>query len=170
MVDIPLLELGKLVDFFYSMDYIDDLGEAHNQQEGGCVSLLHLHARLFAYGDRYDIPALRHVATRKYSSRCSKSWDPAEFLGSIREVYQSTPDSLRQLRDTVTSISRKQLPIMLNDTTIASMYDEVTRDVPDYTRDLLRLYVKEPLYQFCRTCHGYQGMEALQTRCKKCRQ
>ena len=87
MVDNSLLELGKLVDFFYHMDYIDDLGETHNQQEGGCVSLHQFHAHMFAYGDRYDIPALRHVAAQKYSTRCSMSWYPAECLGSIWEVY-----------------------------------------------------------------------------------
>ena len=82
----------------------------------------------------------------KYTIRCSKSLDPAEFLRSIREVYQSTPDSLRQIRDMVTYFSRMRLPTMLKDSTIAAMYDEVTRDVPDYTRDLLQLYVKDRRY------------------------
>jgi hypothetical protein len=41
MVDNSLLELGKLVDFFYHMDYIDDLGETHNQLDGFMNLWLH---------------------------------------------------------------------------------------------------------------------------------
>ena len=40
MDGISLLELEKLVDFFYSMDYIDDLGEADNQQEKPAIQYL----------------------------------------------------------------------------------------------------------------------------------
>jgi len=157
-----------LIDFFYRMDYVDDLDEADNQQGETCDSILILHARMFACGDRYDIPALREVEARKYSTRCLKSWDPVEFLGSISEVYGSTHDSLRQLRDIVTRVSRNRLPMTLSDSNVATVYDQVTRNVPDYTRELLGLYINEPLYLFCRECRGYQGMEVLQTKCKKC--
>lgn len=57
------LELKKIVDFFYSMSYDDEIPKKTEQgADNHCFSLLQLHARMFALGDRYGIPGLRDVA------------------------------------------------------------------------------------------------------------
>ena len=56
MADMSYLELKKMVRFFYSMSYDDDIPEATEQDTPPHISLLQLHARMFALGDRYDIP------------------------------------------------------------------------------------------------------------------
>jgi speckle-type POZ protein len=94
MVDISYLELKKMVDFFYNMSYDDNIPKETEQETELCISLLQLYAQMFALEDRYDIPGLREVAVKKYSSRCTVTWIPLEFLESISDVYRSTSASL----------------------------------------------------------------------------
>lgn len=68
MADITYLELKKLVTLFYSMSYDADIPEVTERETVSRISLLQLHARMFALGDRYDIPGLRDVAVKQYSS------------------------------------------------------------------------------------------------------
>jgi hypothetical protein len=123
---------------------------------------------MFALGDRYDIPGLRGVAVKKYSSRCAVTWKPLEFLESISDVYESTPASLGQLRKAACVLARKNLPKMLDDESVAIFYEKVLIEVPGFTKDLLQIYVEEPIYGNCRECCSNQAMEVLQARCLKC--
>jgi hypothetical protein len=140
MSDISLLELAILVHFFYSRDYDEPSSTATGQ---GCrpISLLHLHTRMFAHGDRYDAPALRHAAAEKYLARCTKAWDAVELLQSIPFVYESTPPSIRSLRDVVACAARKRLKVILTDSSLAATHDKLVTAVPDYAKDLLLLCV-----------------------------
>ncbi|EUC39645.1 hypothetical protein COCMIDRAFT_110964 [Bipolaris oryzae ATCC 44560] len=163
MDHVQYIELKKLVDFFYSSEYDNCLPEEAD------ISLLQLHARMFALADQYDIPGLTHLAAGKYFSRCTTSWEPLEFLVSLQDVYETSPASTRLLRDTACTAIRKHLPRMLNSEGVAEMYDKVLSEIPDFTKDLLRCYVSNPLYGHCQSCFTYQPMEALQGRCKKCK-
>jgi hypothetical protein len=169
MTEVTMHELERLVEYFYQMDYRSSLVETADPQPRNGVSVLQLHARMFGYAEKYDIIGLRELAIQKYVMRCSKSWDAIEFLESIHEVYENTHESIRRLRDTVTNISRQRLPTMLDDDKVSATYEQVTQDIPDYTRDLLRLFMNAPLYLFCCECNEYQQMEALQTKCRKCK-
>lgn len=158
---MPHIELKKMVRFFYDMDYDDNLPEETD------MSLLQLHARMFALADVYDIPGLRAIAQEKYSSRCAV-WRPREFLESIHDVYERTPTTIRQLRDAACIAIRKNLPKMLEDEGIAGFYEEILTEIPEFTKDLLRSYVRAHFYGDCNSCGSNQPMEALQARCKKC--
>lgn len=168
MIDVSYLELEKMVMFFYSMNYNDDIPEAAERETVSRISLLQLHARMFALGDRYDIPGLRDVAVKKYSSRCAVSWEPLEFLKSLYDVYERTPSSLRHLRNAACILMRKKLPKMLDDKAVAAAYEEVVIEVPEFTKDMLAIYVTAPLYGDCSTCGPNQAFEALQVRCNRC--
>lgn len=167
MVDISYMELKKMVSFFYSMNYDDEIPEETGCETGPPISLLQLHARMFALGDRYDIPGLRDLAVKKYSSRAAVPGVPLELLESIYDVYKGTPASVRQLRDTAGVLVRKNLPKMLDEAAVATAYEEVLTEVPEFMKELLGIYVKAPLYG-CNTCGPNQGMEALQVRCMRC--
>jgi hypothetical protein len=87
MVDMSFMELKKMVSCFYSMNYDDEIPEETGQETGPHISLLQLHARMFALGDRYDILGLRDVAVKKYSSRAAVSGVSLELLEShLRRV------------------------------------------------------------------------------------
>ena len=151
IVDISYLELNKMVQFFYSMSYDDDIPELTERETLSLISLLQLHARMFALGDRYDIPGLRDVAVKKYSSRCAVSWEPLEFIESLCDVYERTPSSIRHLRNAACILMRKKLSRMLDDKAVAAAYKKVLIEVPEFTKDILGIYVTAPLYGDCST-------------------
>lgn len=151
------LELKKMVGFLYSTSYDDEIPEETKQEAGNHISLLQLHARMFALGDRFDVLGLREVAVKKYLSRGVGSWEPLEFLESIYDVYRRTPTSIRQLRNVVGRLVRKNLRKMLDDEVIAKGYDKVLDEVPEFTKDLLGIYTKAPLYKDCLTCSSNQA-------------
>ncbi len=162
------LELKKMVTFFYSMNYDDDIPEATEQETPLHISLLQLHARMFALGDRYDIPGLRDVAVKKYSSRCVIFLEPVEFLESIYDVYERTPTSIKQLRNAACTQMRKNSLEILDNKIAATVYEKVLVEVPEFTRNMLELYVRAPSYGECTTCCSNQAFEVLQARCKRC--
>jgi speckle-type POZ protein len=163
MGHVPHLVLKQMVNFFYNMDYGHDLPDEAD------ISPLQLHAQMFALADQYDILGLGAIALEKYIYRCLESWLPMEFLASIRDVYETTPICIKELRDTVCMTIRKHLPTMLDNTDVAETYEKILEENPGFARDLLKSYVYNPLYGICLSCNSNQPMEALQGRCKKCR-
>jgi hypothetical protein len=133
------------------------------------VSVLQLHARMFALADKYEILDLLSVAANKYSARCLTSWEPSEFLSSIPDVYDETPPSISALRRHAYTAIRRNLPAMLNDQTISKHYDQTVTENPGFAKDLLQSYVVEPVFKHCYMCSSHQRMEVLQVRCKTCK-
>jgi speckle-type POZ protein len=168
MVDISYTEVEKLVSFFYTGDYSDDIDDAKDKDMEG-VSILQLHARMFAVGDRYDIPTLMEVANEKFSTRCKDDWKPEEFLATIKVVYETTPRSLQPLRQFVSGVVRPKIAEIFQDETTATLCNSVLDAVPDFAKDLLHLYIKAPVVGYCNVCQDYGAMEPLQVRCKGCR-
>jgi hypothetical protein len=160
---VNILLLHKLVQIFYSIDYDEAIPDDSD------VSVLQLHAKMFALADKYEIIDLLSVAADKYSARCLTFWEPSEFLSSISDVYNGTPPSISALRRHVYTEIRRKLPAMLNDKTISEHYDQAVTEHPGFAKDLLQSYVVEPVFKHCYTCGSHQRMEVLQLRCKTCR-
>jgi hypothetical protein len=156
------VHLRKLVGFFYSNDYDEDLPEEAD------ISVLQLHAQMFLLADQYDIPQLLLVAGEKFYARCVSSWDALEFLHSMCDLYKLTPPSIIRLRRTACVVIRGYLPEMLDDAVTAECYEKIILEISDFVRDLLQSYIHDPLIGYCDTCRSNQGMDCLQTRCQKC--
>jgi hypothetical protein len=160
---VNILLLHKLVQFFYSIYYDEAIPEDSD------VSVLQLHARMFALADKFEIIDLLSVPADKYSARCLTSWELSEFLSSIPDVYNGTPPPISALRRHAYTAIRRKLPAMLNDKTIWEHYDQAVTVHPGFAKDLLQSYVVEPVFKHCYTCSSHQRMEVLQLRCKTCR-
>jgi hypothetical protein len=162
MDHVPYVHLRKMVDFFYSTDYDEDLLEVAN------TSVLQLHAQMFLLADQYDIPGLLFIAAKKFRARCVNSWNALEFLHSIRDLYKLTPSSIIRLRETACVVIRGYLPEMLDDAMTAECFEKTVLEVPEFAKDLLQGYIDRPLMGYCDTCRCNQSMECLQTRCQNC--
>ena len=123
---------------------------------------------MFALADKYDIPRLSALAHAKYQLRLQNSWDPAEFLQSVPDVYEMTPTSIRLLRDEVAKCARVKLEKALKSADMEPIYEDVVENVPGFTRDVLRLHIRAPLQGDCVSCGPEQPMRALQARCARC--
>lgn len=59
------------------------------------------HTRVYALAEKYDIPALKTLAKRKFEMAMACFYDSPEFADAVEETYCSTIDSDRGLRDVV---------------------------------------------------------------------
>ena len=64
-------------------------------------SHLLLHTRVYALAEKYDIPSLKELARGKFEMAMACYYDSPEFAEAIEDVYCSTIDSDRGLRDIV---------------------------------------------------------------------
>ncbi|GAB7356698.1 hypothetical protein MBLNU459_g7407t1 [Dothideomycetes sp. NU459] len=78
----------------------DSASEVDDEYETDESHLL-THTRIYALAEKYDIPALKALAKQKYEMAMACFYDSPEFADSIEEVYGSTIDSDRGLRDVV---------------------------------------------------------------------
>lgn len=59
------------------------------------------HTRVYALAEKFDIPALKDLARSKFEMAMACFYDSPEFADAIIEVYCSTIDTDRGLRDIV---------------------------------------------------------------------
>lgn len=71
------------------------------QEVGEEESHLITHTRVYAIAEKYDIPSLKELAQSKFEMAMACYYDSSEFADAIEEVYCSTIDSDRGLRDVV---------------------------------------------------------------------
>jgi hypothetical protein len=152
MTDHSNFIVDKLVQYFYAGDYTSIL-----EKEGGNldISTLQLHARVFALAD-------------KYYCRLKESFNAAEFLKSSPDVYHLTPLKLSTLRTIATCYARNHLEKALHDSSYTEIYDNITSQVPSFTKDLLDSYIASPILADCVNCGFAKPMQVLQARCRKC--
>ncbi|RBQ77366.1 hypothetical protein FVER14953_12944 [Fusarium verticillioides] len=77
---------------------------------------LHLHAKVYALGEKYGIQALKALALRKFNSEVHFQLDTDDFLQAIREAYTSTIETDRPLRDEVVAILKRYKHMLKKDT------------------------------------------------------
>lgn len=64
-------------------------------------SNLLLHNRVYALAEKFDVPALKDIARAKFEMAMACYYDSPQLADAIEEVYSSTVDTDRGLRDVV---------------------------------------------------------------------
>jgi hypothetical protein len=75
--------------------------ETDEEDSTEAESHLILHTQVYALAEKYDIPALKDLARRKFEMAMACYYDAPEFAAAIEAVYCSTIDTDRGLRDVV---------------------------------------------------------------------
>ena len=78
----------------------DSCSDEDEEYETDDSNLLN-HTRVYALAEKYDVPALKELARSKFEMAMACFYDSPEFADAIEEVYCSTIDSDRGLRDIV---------------------------------------------------------------------
>ncbi|KAF4946278.1 hypothetical protein FGADI_11304 [Fusarium gaditjirri] len=76
---------------------------------------LHLHAKVYALGEKYGIKPLKQLALRKFESEAQYHLHSNDFLQAMREAYTSTVEADRPLRDAVVAILRRNKDLLKKD-------------------------------------------------------
>lgn len=69
-----------------------------------CAPNLVVHARLYALGEKYGIQGLKALSLKKFEAEAGSFWNSNDFPRAVEEVYRSTLDHDRALRDAVTNV------------------------------------------------------------------
>ena len=121
----PELATDSESDYDSLPDVVDDLeSEAH----------LLLHTRVYAIAEKYDIPSLKQLARSKFEMAMACYYDSPEFASAIEEVYCTTVDSDRGLRDIVLE-AFKNHPQLVNTQDVFS----TIKETPSLALELFKL-------------------------------
>ncbi len=99
----------------------------------------------------------------KFSSLLDSNFDAAGFLGSITEVYKSTPDSNRGLRDIAAHYARVNLS-KIQTTENSPLFNDICKCVPEFAINGLHLFAQARSLGRCSNCGPNQKMHPLQAR------
>ncbi|KAI6859798.1 hypothetical protein KC338_g7209 [Hortaea werneckii] len=93
-----------------------------------------LHTQVYALAEKYDIPALKALARQKFEMAVACNYDSPELPDAIEEIYCSTLDTDRGLRDVILELFRSY-PVL------ASTPDmlQVIKDLPSLAMELFKL-------------------------------
>jgi hypothetical protein len=72
----------------------------HGEDQPALVSSV----RVYAIADKYDIQPLKELAKERFCNWAEDNWDHENFSDIVRELFESTPNSDRGLRDFVIRI------------------------------------------------------------------
>jgi hypothetical protein len=84
--------------------------------------------------DRYGIRGLKVLSRKKFSIQMAHHWESVEFPEAIQDVYDSTIDSDRGLRDVVISSFREH-PELARRRDV----EEIVKETPNLAWELFRL-------------------------------
>lgn len=97
-------------------------------------SNLVLHTRVYSLAEKYDIPSLKQLAKTKFEMAMACYYDSPEFAEAIEEVYCTTIDSDRGLRDVVLQ-AFKSHPQLANTQDVFG----VIKDTPSLALELFKV-------------------------------
>jgi hypothetical protein len=116
------------------MDFDSDSEVTVDEEEDPEESYLVLHTKIYALAEKYDIPSLKQLAKSKFEMAMACFYDSPDFAEAIEEVYCSTIDSDRGLRDIV-------LEAFKSHPQLASTQDvyKVIKETPSLALELFKL-------------------------------
>lgn len=94
-----------------------------------------MHAKMYAVAEKYGINGLKTLAQLKFETLVARHWNTYDFLDSIAEIYTSTVDTDRGLRNVVIHIFRSHPELAHN-----AEAQTVVKSVPDFTFDLFKMH------------------------------
>jgi hypothetical protein len=64
-------------------------------------------ARVYALADMFFLPDLKALCTLKLTDKLHDQWSSESFPDCIREIYESTPQSDRTMKDAVVRVAKQ---------------------------------------------------------------
>lgn len=143
----------RLVDYWHEGAYdVTAPGLDDNHQVAAVI--LSAHATMFALGDKYQVDGLMKLAANNYQAALQKNPNARAFLHSLDEVYKSTPDHVRGLRQIAVCFAKDHLAASLVSPETKKMYNEVAERMPEFIKDLADSYLEQSRRRNWSDCSG----------------
>ncbi|EEP81658.1 predicted protein [Uncinocarpus reesii 1704] len=150
-VDIEEAEPGvveAMICFMYNRNY-DSSGGPQCR-----VSPLFLNAQVYSLAERLGIPCLMEKAKEIFKDIASTCWDMDDFPPVILEVYTTTPETDRGLRDLIVRTCIANLESLLKKGEFLSVLESCAPFSADIARTLAKIStVQRNIYQ-CPDCRN----------------
>lgn len=104
--DNPII-VEKMIGYLYKLDYSDSPLDC-----GGHPALL-INAQVYTIAEKYNIHSLKALAREKFEKMVDQEWQDDGLTLAIKEIYTSTPDSDRELRDIVCYVAEGNVKVLL---------------------------------------------------------
>jgi hypothetical protein len=134
--------LEAVLRFMYYFDY--------NNIHG--VSTMIFNAQVYSPADKYVIPALKGLAEEKFRTAVTIGWAMDDFPLAVAEVYSSTPEDDRGLRDLAVEVARTNIKSLVQD----EQFRSLLKESPCFAADVvisMSSYNDGKLHTYkCRNC------------------
>ncbi|RYP78958.1 hypothetical protein DL770_006798 [Monosporascus sp. CRB-9-2] len=120
-VDVNVVE--AMLRFMYHFDY--------NNIHG--ASTMVFNAQVYSLADKYIIPTLKDQAREKFRTAISTGWAMDDFPLAIAEVYNSTPESDRGLRDPTVEIARTNINKLRGN----ELFRDALKEIPTFAAEMV---------------------------------
>lgn len=127
-----------MIDYFYKLDYSDSPFD-----NGGKPTLV-INAQVYAIAEKNDVRSLKALAKEKFLAKVERGWKEEGFSLAIKEVYTSTPDTDRGLRDSICGVARVNVSTLLGREDFRIPLQEINDFAVDLLDSVVKEYVVEP--------------------------
>ncbi|KAG5965629.1 hypothetical protein E4U58_002766 [Claviceps cyperi] len=169
----------RMLDYIYTGNY-DELSSKGPAEEGqepskktakvGPAPQVMLHVKMMELGDLYLIEGLVQLASNRFMKLLTSETTKNILADIIPEVYAFESNSANGIQNSVVGLMRERLAQLPLAADVDGSLGDVMRDVPEFTRDLLKSYVDAPILGHCRDCGNDRTvpLAPLQYKCLLC--
>lgn len=103
-------------------------------------------ARVYALADYFFMTALKEYAFKRFQAKIQKLWISETFVDCIREVYRTTNDDDKRMRDAVVQVARTNVNQLWSNKRFQDLVQENGKFAVDLTATLIEgtIKVKSP--------------------------
>ncbi|KAG6087041.1 hypothetical protein E4U15_000176 [Claviceps sp. LM218 group G6] len=151
----------RMLDYIYTSDY-DELSSKDPTEEGqepsqniakvGPAPQVMLHVKMMELGEMYLVEGLVQLASKRFMKVLTSETTTNIFVDIIPEVYALESNSANGIRNNVVGCMRERLAKLPLTADVDGPLGDVMKNVPEFTRDLLKSYVDAPILGHCVSC------------------
>lgn len=102
------------------------------------ASTMIFHAKVYSFAEVYNVPALKEHAEEKFQLAINSGWSMDDFPLAISEVYTTTPEADRGLRDLIVRTCNEFINVLVKQ----EIFCQVLRDTSYFAADLVLFRAK----------------------------
>ncbi|KAI1370746.1 BTB/POZ domain-containing protein [Hypoxylon crocopeplum] len=125
----------RVFEYMYTGNYSDEPSKVFGVEDDDELAK---DVRVYVTADFFLMDELKVYALERFESKLQRLWVSGLFVDYIREVYNSTNESKKKLRDAVTQVAKERL----SDLWLKKAFQSLVGEVGDFAVDLLA--------KFCR--------------------
>ncbi|EXJ62673.1 hypothetical protein A1O7_03111 [Cladophialophora yegresii CBS 114405] len=135
--------IERLIEYCYRADYTKFSANAFLG-----------HAKVYAAAHKYGVDYAGWAATTKYERAASFEWDASDFLLSFPYIFESTAESVLDMRRTATECARSRMLSLTLTEGLYNAWKQTCLDVPEFAFDGLGDLAKEVRRFICGECNN----------------